>query len=326
MSDRKLRIGLIGCGGIAPAHLNSYRRNERVEVVAVSDLDASRAEALAKEANATAYTDYTAMLKQENLDGVSLLTPPDSHREIAAAVLGAGIHVFSEKPMAKTSADAQAMADAATKSGKLLLVAQCHRFHEPVRRAKQLISDGALGEIVTYRNRFGYIAGKPNAASRGRGGILLDNGSHSSYIFRYLVGPVANAFGWAPQDQLAQIEDICVCTLVLQSVSDVAGIVELDGATRPCPNMVDVYGTEGVATIGYGGPSEFRPAQGEAVSLEDPSLSGSHRFDREIDHFIACVLGEEQPEVGAAEGVADLLVLEAAYSSMTSGRAVPVTG
>jgi predicted dehydrogenase len=66
------------------------------------------------------------------------------------------------------------------------------------------------------------------------------------------------------------------------------------------------------------------PVSGAAVELDDPSLPGNHRFDREIAHFVNCVLGEETPEILAEEGVADLRVLEAAFQSMRSGKAVTV--
>jgi predicted dehydrogenase len=325
MADGTLRIGLIGCGGIAPVHLQSYQANERTEVVAVADLNQAAASALAEKAGATAYADYQQMLANEQLDAVGLLTPPANHRAIAEEALVAGLHILSEKPLATTAADAQAMADAAKSAGKLLLVAQCHRFHEPVRRAKAHLAAGDLGEISTYRNRFGYLTGKPDDRTRGRGGILLDNGSHSSYLFRYLVGEVASAFGWAPADQLAQIQDLCVCTMLLQAGNGVGGVIELDGAARPCPNAIEVFGTKGSATIDYGGgPSLFRPAQGEPVPLDDPALPGNHRFQREIDHFVRCVLDGEKPEIGAEEGVADLRVLEAAYEGMTTGETVAV--
>jgi predicted dehydrogenase len=64
------------------------------------------------------------------------------------------------------------------------------------------------------------------------------------------------------------------------------------------------------------------PAGGTPIALDDPSLPGSHRFDREVAHFVDCILGEAEPEIPAAEGVADLRVLEAAHRSMTSGLAV----
>jgi predicted dehydrogenase len=328
MANTGLRVGLIGCGGIAPVHLDSYCQDGRVSVAAVADVEERRAEALAARCGAAAYTDYRQMIDEQRLYAVSVLTPPAFHREASEVALAAGVHVLAEKPLATTAADAQALAEAAQRSGRLLLVAQCHRFHEPVRRARALIESGDLGAIATYRNRFSYSSGTPDERSRGRGGILLDNGAHSSYLFRYLVGPVKSVFGWAPAAQRGQIEDLCVCTLLLEATSgherSGGGVVELDGAARPGEDVIAVFGEKGCVFIDYAGPSRFVRASGAAVALDDPGLPGNHRFDREIAHFVNCILGEEAPEIPAEEGVADLRVLEAAFQSIRSGRAVTV--
>lgn len=322
MSNPTLRVGLIGCGGIAPTHLSAYHQSGMAQVVAVADVDANRAAALAQKADATAHENYLEMLEKEQLDAVSVLTPPVLHREMTEAALSAGVHVFCEKPLATTSSDARAMAEAAKRIGRLLLVAQCHRFHEPIRRAREIIQSGELGELATYRNRFSYGSGTPNEVTRSRGGVLLDNGSHSSYIFRFLLGAVKSAFGWARAEQLNRIEDICVCTLILESGA-AAGVVELDGAAKPCPNVIEVFGDKGAIVIDYNtGKSQFQPAGGASVSLDEPNLPGGHRFDREVSHFLRCISGEEEPTIGAEEGVTDLLVLEACYESMTTGRKV----
>ena len=199
-------------------------------------------------------------------------------------------------------------------------MAQCHRYHEPVRRARELIQSGALGTVSTYRNRFGYRQGTPDDVTRLRGGILLDNGSHSAYLFRVLVGPVAKVRAWGPASQLRQIEDLCVCTVMLEAASGENGVLELDGAAKPCPSVIEVYGDKGTVIVNYSGKSEFLPADGQPTSL-DAELPGSHRFDREIEHFVRCVLGEEEPQISAEEGVVDLEIIEAAYESMKSGRA-----
>jgi predicted dehydrogenase len=322
MSNSALRVGLIGCGGVAPLHLNSYRQDGRVSVVAVADVDEQRAGDLAARCGATPYTDFRQMIDRERLDAVSVLTPPAFHREISETALAAGVHVLSEKPLATTAADGQAMAEAAKRSGRLLLVAQCHRFHEPVRRARALIEGGELGAIATYRNRFSYLSGTPNERTRIRGGVLLDNGAHSSYLFRYLLGPVKTVFGWAPEAQRGEIRDLCVCTLFLEAQSGTGGVVELDGAARPGEDVITLFGEKGCVRIDYSGPSRFVPASGAAVALDDPELAGNHRFDREIAHFIDCILGQATPEIPAEEGVADLRVLEAAFQSIQSGKSV----
>ncbi len=321
MARIPLRVGLIGCGGIAGTHLDCYSRNPRTQVVAVADVMLEKAQALAQKAKAKPYQDYRQMLKTEDLDVVGLLTPPDSHRAIAEDCLMAGLHVFTEKPIAWKLTDARAMAEAAQKSGRLLMVAQCHRYHEPVRRAKELIQNGELGTISTYRNRFGYRQGTPDAWTRSRGGIWLDNGSHSCYLFRFLVGPVKTAYGWGPAEQVPQVEDLCRCLVALEAENGAAGVIELDGAAKPCPSVIEVFGEKGAVFIDYGGKSRFVVAGKPPVELDAP-LPGGHRFDREIEHFVKCVLGEEQPQIGAEEGVKDMEVLWAAYESMKTGRVV----
>lgn len=320
-----LRVGLIGCGGIAGTHLACYMRNPRTKVVAVSDVRKEKADALAQKANATAYTDYKEMINKEDLDVIGLLTPPDSHCRIAIDALNAGLHVFTEKPISCTVAEGQTMLEAAQRTGKLLMVAQCHRFHEPVRRAKEIIENGELGRISSYRNRFGYRQGTPDAWTRSRGGILLDNGSHSSYLFRYLVGPVKTAWGWGPAEQIGKIEDLCRCIVVLESVNGVVGVIELDGAAKPCPSVIEVFGENGAIFIDYSAKSRFVP-NGKPPLILDADLPGTHRFDREVEHFVRCVLGEEKPQIGAEEGVADIKVIEAAYESMKTGRVVTLYG
>jgi UDP-N-acetylglucosamine 3-dehydrogenase len=103
MSNTALRVGLIGCGGIAPVHLDSYRQDGRVRVVAVADVEEQRAAALAAQSGAAPYTDYRQMIDEQRLDAVSVLTPPAFHREIAEAALAAGVHVLAEKPLATTA-------------------------------------------------------------------------------------------------------------------------------------------------------------------------------------------------------------------------------
>lgn len=326
MSNGCVRIGLIGCGGIAATHLSTYQKNPRANVVAVCDVDQAKADATAANADANAYTDFKRMLEAEQLDGVSLLTPPAYHEDIAIDTLRAGVHVFCEKPLSNSLASGRRMAAAAAETDKLLLVAQCHRFHEPVRRTHELIAEGKLGQISTFRNRFGYRDGAPNDRTRVRGGIWLDNGGHSVYLFRFLVGEVRSIVGWCPQAERQKIEDLCNCAMLLESVDGAGGVIELNGLAGKCLNVIEVYGTDGTAVVNYGGPSQFLPASGDPVPLDDPSLPGSHRFDREIEQFIRCVLGEEEPTIGAEEGVKDLAILEAGFRSIQTGRCETVAG
>ena len=119
----KLKIGVIGCGGIANGkHLPALsRQSDRVELVAFCDIIVERAEQAAKTygvEGAKVYADYHDLLEDKSIDVVHVCTPNRSHCEISVAALEAGKHVMCEKPMAKTVADARKMLDAAKKSGK----------------------------------------------------------------------------------------------------------------------------------------------------------------------------------------------------------------
>ena len=117
----KVGIGIIGTGSIAGAHLRAYARYpELCRVVAVADIDRQRAQKFAAGAgdSVAAYGDYKELLRRDDIDAVSICTPPFAHAEIAVAALNAGKHVLVEKPMAASLAEADAMLAAAEQNDK----------------------------------------------------------------------------------------------------------------------------------------------------------------------------------------------------------------
>jgi predicted dehydrogenase len=100
LKKEKLKIGVIGCGGIAGAHINGYTRNNNVELVAFCDVKGDNARQRAHRLNARSYTNYKKMIEEENLDGVSICTSPSTHKEIAIETLNKGVNVLCEKPLA----------------------------------------------------------------------------------------------------------------------------------------------------------------------------------------------------------------------------------
>ena len=323
MEKAHLRIGIVGCGGIAGAHIGAYKANEGAEVVAVCDVNENAAKSLAEKMGAKPYTTLEQMLHKEKLDGVSLLTPPAIRMPVARTIADHKVHIFCEKPLADSVRVAKQMAKAAEKNGVLLMVAACHRFHEPVRRTRELIDAGTLGKVRMFRNRFGYAWKKTDAEVRARGGVLLDNGAHSVYLFRFLTGePVRVMARGDRADDITLLRDVAC---ILETADGKIGVIELNGTVPKCKNIIEVCGTGGAAYIDYGGESAFFPGESsEKIVLTDPKLPGEHRFTREIAHFLACVRGEAKPTIGAEEGIRDLMVIEAAFKSIQKGKAVEV--
>ena len=193
---QRLRIGIIGCGGIANGkHMPSLKAINRVDMVAFCDLVKEKAERAAAEygtPDARVYTDYQELLKDTTIDVVHVCTPNRSHADITIDALHAGKHVMCEKPMAKTAADARRMVEAAKETGKKLTVGYQHRHKAESTYLKSVIERGDLGDIY-YAKAFAIRRrGTPNWGvflnefEQG-GGPLIDIGTHSLDLTLYLM-------------------------------------------------------------------------------------------------------------------------------------------
>ena len=154
---RKLRYGLIGCGGCGEnKHLVSYKRYpEEIELAAVFDADAAKAKAVAERHKVSkVYGSYEELLEDSSIDIVSVVTPNVLHAPITIAALKAGKHVHVEKPISMSAREAQAIVDAKNKARRKVMVALNNRFTETSRYAKLYVDEGHLGEI--YHARCGW--------------------------------------------------------------------------------------------------------------------------------------------------------------------------
>ena len=147
----RLRIGIIGCGGIANGkHMPSLKAIDRADMVAFCDIIREKAEEAAAEygtPDAKVYTDYKELLSDKTINAVHVCTPNRSHAEITIDSLYAGKHVMCEKPMAKTAADARRMVEAAKKTGMKLTIGYQHRHKPESTYLKSVIDRGDLGDI-----------------------------------------------------------------------------------------------------------------------------------------------------------------------------------
>ena len=156
--EKKYRVGLIGCGGIAKgAHIPSYKLEGRAEIVAVCDIKKERAEFVRKAffRNAAVYEDYKELLKDESIDYVDICTPNYMHSVIAVDALNAGKHVLCEKPDAVNVEEALKMKEAAERNGKKLMVIRNNRYIDTSKAIKKMADEGFFGEF--YAGRCGWI-------------------------------------------------------------------------------------------------------------------------------------------------------------------------
>ena len=163
-ADKKLRIGIIGTGGISGAHINTYKAQPDVELVAGCDLIPGKAEKKFAECEvegAKFFTDYKEMIDTMNLDAVSVCTYNRTHAECTIYALEHGLHVLLEKPMTVTLDEAVAIRKAEKKSGKIVSVGFQPRFDANMQMIKKIVQSGELGRVFYVQTGGGRRHGIP---------------------------------------------------------------------------------------------------------------------------------------------------------------------
>jgi predicted dehydrogenase len=186
-----IRVGLIGCGRIARVHVPYIRSYKGAEIIGVCDCNPEQAKILARHFNiAGVYTDPKVFLAEQHPDVVHILTPPQTHAELAIFAMEAGIHVLVEKPMAVSVAEADRMIETARRMKVRLCVDHNRLFDPVVLKAQQMVADGILGEVVgveafqgiahlNANNSADGLPSKKGWVSELPGGVLQNVGPHS---------------------------------------------------------------------------------------------------------------------------------------------------
>ena len=173
----KIRIGIIGTGGISNSHVRAYKKMEDVEIVAGADIIPGKArEALDRWEfpEAQAFESAQEMLEKVELDAVSVCTYNSTHAECAIAALKAGCHVLLEKPMTVTLEDAQELRRVEKATGKILTIGFQPRYDERMQRIKEVVQSGKLGQVYYVQTGGGRRRGIPGRRrGPGRHRLLL---------------------------------------------------------------------------------------------------------------------------------------------------------
>ena len=216
----RMKAGIVGCGHISGKHLAALRKLPGVEVAGVCDRDPALARRAALEAGGSqAYGDPGQLLTEAKPNVVHILTPPQSHRELAIAAMQAGCHVLVEKPMALTAEHAEQMAEVARREGVSLCV--CHNFlFEPcVLRARELVASGAVGDVVSVDIYWRILRERVRASKwihELPGGVFQEVAPHAFYLqLEFLDAPrvhsvlaktVGSELGGSPDELRVQLE------------------------------------------------------------------------------------------------------------------------
>ena len=314
----KIRIAVIGAGGIGGVHLRAYTSHaDRCEIVGIADVVEEAAGARAAEFGGRAFTDSENMLDAVKPDAVSICSPPKYHLEAVEAAAARGIAVLCEKPPARNLAETEAIV--AAMRGKLLQFAFCHRFHAPLQAAQSLIRGGHLGDLVQIENRFAFRFARAGVswfteADIAGGGVLIDTLVHSIDIFRALTGEeIENARAELSSALPIDVEDSA--SLLVRSRSGVIGTLNCSWVTPVSEATVRVYGTEGQAIIDYDAAEGLRYKLADDADWTAEKIDEPDRFLAQAGAFLRCIETGEPPLVNGEDGLAVMRVIEAAYES-----------
>ncbi|MBI4556777.1 MAG: Gfo/Idh/MocA family oxidoreductase [Candidatus Hydrogenedentes bacterium] len=213
MSERKIRIGIIGVGQIGKHHLDNYAKLPGADVAAVCDIDVPELKRVSEVYRIKdTYIKYRDLLKREDIEAVDVCLHNNLHAPVTMAALEAGKHVYCEKPMAGAYPDAKAMLETARKLGRKLSIQLSTLFAKETKVAKRLIDDGKLGKLYHARSCGFRRRGRPFVDGYGSenfvkkeiaaGGALFDMGVYHISQLLYLLGqpPVERVTGKTYQE------------------------------------------------------------------------------------------------------------------------------
>ncbi len=348
----KLRIGIIGTGNISNVHMGGYKAlPDLCQVVAVCDLDESKVKAYAKNNGvANYYTDYNEMLEKEQLDAVSVCTWNASHKGAAIAALRAGCDVICEKPMAMNKAEAEEMLAVSKETKKLLMLGFVRRFGNDADIIKKFIDGGTMGDIyyakAVYLRRSGCPGGWFGDKEYSGGGPLIDLGVHVIDLVRYLAGspkPVSvygvtyNNLGdkragggqsWVSSttgyDFKYNVEDFASAMIRFDNGLTLQVEASFNLNLKQDRGDIELFGTKSGVKLD---PQVefFGDMNGMFVDIKpfgNSALSFDGLFNREIAHFVDCVLGKTNCISPAEDGVMLMEILDAVYESAKTGHEV----
>ena len=209
-NERRLALGVIGCGHWGPNHVRVFGELQRSHVVACADANESRLATIRRRFPTVDTTeDYEEILDDRRIDAVVIATPTSTHAAIARKALLAGKHILVEKPLCLTSQEATELGALAEKANVVLMVGHVFLFNNSIMRLREIIHAGELGTIHyldAARTNLGPVRGDVNA--------LYDLGTHDISIFNFLLGKVpveVSALGRCIAQK--SIEDVCFATL-----------------------------------------------------------------------------------------------------------------
>lgn len=340
MRRSKLKVGIVGCGGIAQViHLPTLAKIPQVKLSAVCDSDIPKASILARKYSIeNTYSDILEMFANHEPDLVFILTPTNLHLPMSLVALEHGANVFIEKPLARNSEEAARIADAAAKHNRTVMVGMQHRFRSDVQTVKSFMEINELGTVFFARaawQQAKYETIKQPWLFKKQisgGGVLLDLGILVIDLIWWLRGKPrlisARAFEHK-FDKKLQVEDFCSFNLFFENDFNLLCQVSWNFPSAKDQLHIELVGTDGVYFMN---PLKINKLwKNQVLNITPESKESTHSifrksYETEIVHLIDYLLGKTATlESEINDAVRILEITDAIYESIEKKEEVRFT-
>lgn len=340
-----LKIGIIGTGGISRAHVDGYLRfPEECEIVALCDVVPGRAAALGAELGLTSARTYERaadLLAAEQLDLVSIATPPSTHAELTITALRAGVDVLVEKPMAPSLEECDAMIAAAAENERVLSVVAQNRFRDDMATLKEVLDSGLIGPVshaqvssAWWRGTAYYDLWWRGTWEREGGGCTLNHAIHHLDLTSWMLGTpsAVTAVLTNAQHENSEVEDLSVAVLQYgRALAEVTSSVVHHGeeqaivvqgrharVSQPWRVVADAAGPNGFPVPGG---DAGRTARIEALATAHRPLAHQGHAGQ-VGDVLGAVRERRRPAVDGADGRRAIELVTAIYAAGIERRTV----
>ncbi len=322
-----LRFGLVGAGGIARSYVDVFAGVDDAQIVGVADPDGDAARALGAALGVRTAPSFAALTQAVALDAVIVCTPPDLHPSIAIEAIDAGLGVLCEKPLAIEIDAAHRMIAAATAARTPFTMATKFRFVDDVLAARALVDDGVIGEVIQLENTFASRVDMRHRWNSNRavsgGGVLIDNGTHSVDIARSFLGPIEAVLALERRRvQPLDVEDSV--QLLVRAASGATATIDLSWSyDNTTDTYLQIYGAEGALRVGWR-ESAVRVNEAGSWARFGQGYDKIRCMRSQVQNFCGALRGTEPLAISAADAIASVQVIAAAYRSLELGDWVAV--
>ena len=311
----KLNVAVVGCGSWGSNHARVYNDLRNASLVSVADKKKEIAKEIGERFHVDWYTDPYELLKDPEIEAVSICTPTVTHAEISLRAIEEGKHILVEKPMTDTIEEAKKLIDAANTQGIHMAVGFVERFNPAVSEAMSLISQGEIGEVILAHTR--RVSKRPLRI--GDVGVIKDLAIHDIDIVNQLFrGDIEAVFATAGSIAHS-FEDYA--NIIIRFNGDRSAFIETNWLTPRKIRQLIITGTKGLINIEY---INQQIIVENNERLYQPFLEYEEPLKRELNSFVNRILKDEPPEVTGLDGLRALEICEAAIKSANAGTPLTI--